>query len=157
MKNNNRIAATLKALLAAWVTLIFATAILLVLFGPNSGKNYADNQLLNFLRSTWETGDEMGPAVKLSLIALFSLLVVIFPGRGTRQPVYAYLKNILFAVLAVVLVLGFLPAAYSRGYGIGLTGLRFDTGIIHLYLIGAVMGGIVFTWVYGRSAPGDKK
>lgn len=146
----SKLSVTLKSLLAAWVTLIFGTSLLLFLFAPVNFKVYNSNYLANLLTSVWEIGDAMGPAVKLSLIALFGTLVFTFQKNGTGEPTYLYLKSIVFALVATLLVLAFLPADYSRGFGIGLTGSRFDGQVLAIYLIGSVLGGAVYAFTFRK-------
>jgi hypothetical protein len=61
---------------------------------------------------------------------------------------FFYLTSIFSALIAVVLVLAFLPENISRGYGIGLTGFRFETKMLPIYLVGAVFGGIIYSLLY---------
>jgi hypothetical protein len=140
----------LKALLAAWITIIFGTSALIYLVSPLNIKLYSENQVLNFFYATWEIADEVGPAVKLSLIALFTLLVSITEGLIKRRGKIMYWINAGLGVLATVAVLGLLPENYSRGFGIGLTGNRFDRQTILIYFIGSVLGGLVYTYSLRR-------
>ena len=59
-----------------------------------------------------------------------------------------------------MLLLAFLPEAWSRGFGIGLTGARFDPATLPWYLIGGAAAGLAFSLAdakcgelsYGRPA-----
>lgn len=145
-RENGPISVQLKALLAAWVTMIFGTSALLFLVSSLNFKIYSSNKLLNFFNTTWEIADEVGPVVKISIIVVFALLVTARE-KFTRHPTTnAYWINALLAVIANVVVLGFLPQAYSRGFGIGLSGTRFDRQTLYIYLVGAVLGGLVYTY-----------
>lgn len=54
------------------------------------------------------------------------------------------------AAAGAAVVLAVLPASLSRGYGIGLTGQRFDSSLLPLYLAGAVLGGVAFAFTLQR-------
>jgi riboflavin transporter FmnP len=136
----------LKALLVAWATLVFGTSALLVLASPLHFKTYSSNVLANFFRATWEVADEVGPLVKISLIVVFTLLVVASEKFIKPRFSDTYGVSALLAVLAIVVVLSALPETYSRGFGIGLTGTRFDECTITIYLLGAVLSGIVYQY-----------
>ncbi len=141
----------LKSLLAAWITVVFGTSILLAAFTTVDSSTYHPNAFLNFLRQVWEIADEMGPAVKISLILMFTLLTYCIKSLNLhKSKALAYLINMSLACVAVALVLAFLPAGYSRGFGIGLTGIRFDKSVLPYYLMGALLEGFVFTYVYHR-------
>lgn len=124
--------------------LIFSTSILIYFFADLQHQEYSKNELINSLRVIWEIADEIGPAVKIALIILFGSLIFIFRNhyKGRNK---SYVKSILFALISVMLVLLLLPADYSRGYGIGLTGERLDPDVLPLYLIGAVACGITYS------------
>ncbi|MBO2010733.1 hypothetical protein [Hymenobacter negativus] len=136
----------LKALLVAWITLVFGTSALLVLFSPLHFTPYSPQVLVNFFRTIWEVADEVGPVVKLTLILLFTLLVGTSEKLLKPRIANAYAARALVAVLATVTVLGALPAAYSRGFGIGLTETRFDERTLWLYLLGAVLSGVAYQY-----------
>lgn len=142
----------LKALLAGWVAIIVGTSILIYLLAPIEYKIYHPNLVMNFLRTIWEIGDAMGPAVKISLIIIFALLVFIFKHKISSNRIASYGLPILFAILSITLVLAFLPSQFSRGYGIGLTGVRFDSDLIYIYIyiLGAIFGGLAFSYTFNK-------
>ncbi|MES3019682.1 MAG: hypothetical protein V4721_17975 [Bacteroidota bacterium] len=144
------VSVTLKSLLAAWVTMIFGTSLLLFLFAPIKHPVYSENFLVNILQSVWELGDAIGPIVKLSLIIIFAILVSMLRNNFNEKPQFVYVKSITFALLSMLLVLFFLPLEYSRGFGIGLTGSRIDTSVFFFYIIGAIAGGIVYAYTFNR-------
>jgi hypothetical protein len=87
----------------------------------------------------------MGPAVKLLLIAFFALQVLggwraASQRTGPRMAVDAGA-----GALAMLLTLAAVPESLSRGFGVGLTGARFDPALLPIYLCGGAFGGIVFT------------
>jgi hypothetical protein len=114
-------------------------------FVNGSEKIYHKGTLFNSLRNIWEIADEMGPFVNISIVFLFGGLLYIF--RKILKNRFFYLTNIISALIAVILVLAFLPENISRGYGIGLTGFRFDPKTFPIYLAGAAFGGTVYSLV----------
>ena len=140
----------LKALLYAWVTMVFGTSALMALFRPLATIVYSHNPVLHFFQATWAIADEVGPLVKISIIVAFAVLVWAGTWLVGTQTKLAYLVNVLAAISAHALVLGLLPQTYSRGFGIGLTGIRFDERLIGFYLVGAVLGGLLYTYLVIR-------
>jgi mannose/fructose/N-acetylgalactosamine-specific phosphotransferase system component IIC len=139
---------TFKALLGAWATLVFGTSMLIYFFSSVPHKFYHQNPVVNILRNIWEIADEMGPAVKISIIIVFGILVLLFKSTISKNQIFFYLGSTIVAIISVSLVLALLPSDLSRGYGIGLTGARFDIKMIPIYLLGAVWGGAVFAYIY---------
>ena len=138
----------LGALLAGWVVLIFGTsAIIAAAEGARP--------LPALPGAVWAVADEVGPFAKLSLMAASGALWLTaspFPPRG---PVRHLVQAVLGAA-AAGLVLALLPEAWSRGFGIGLTGDRFDRDLLPIYLGGGAAAGLVFEAVFmrcGRGAP----
>ena len=150
MKEKSKPAVIATAFLAGWVAMIFCTSALLVLFAPILLPVYHTNVLINFLQSTWEVADEMGPLVKISLIIVFGILVFLFKGVLNSPAIWVYTKYISIAIISMIIVLGLLPSDYSRGFGIGLTGMRFDKNVLHLYILGAMIGGALFARVLSK-------
>lgn len=130
--------------------LVFGTSALLVLASPLHFKTYSPNALANFLRTTWEVADEVGPLVKISLVVVFALFVIASEKLISPRLANTYGASVLLAILATLAVLSALPATYSRGFGIGLTGNRFDERTIPIYLLGAVLSGIVYQYFLRR-------
>lgn len=141
---------TLRALLAGWVVLIFGTSTLLYFLAPLPHPAYHAQPALNTLRGIWKVADAMGPAVKLSLVGVFGALLFAFRPMLRKTPGWLYGGSIVAAGTAVLLVLAALPTSLSRGYGIGLTGQRFDASLLPLYLAGAALGGAAFAFTLRR-------
>lgn len=136
------------ALLSAWVVMAFGTSALLVLAGVGSG---GAPGLSGFVGATWRATDEMGPAAKILLIAIFAVLVLAAE-RLVRAPAgwQRYALNIVLGAAGMVLTLALIPAALSRGFGIGLTGARLDPSALPFYLAGGALGAIAFTYSAAR-------
>ena len=149
---SSSVGSMLRALLAGWIGLVFGTSGLLYAFSSLPQPVYHPNALLNALRGIWEVADAMGPAVKIALVLVFGGLLLLFRRAIGRMPARLYAGSMAAAVVAVLLVLALLPAGLSRGYGIGLSGQRFDAALLPLYLAGAVLGGAAFAYAYTRLA-----
>jgi hypothetical protein len=132
---------TLTALLAAWVTMIFGTSLLMAAFGPLGADQTG---LWDLARAALDGADEMGPAVKLLLIALFALQVLGGRRFDPQRPWQRAAVNAAFGMSAMLLALAMIPESFSRGFGVGLTGARFDPAVLPLYLCGGALGGVVF-------------
>lgn len=140
----------LKALLAGWVTMVFGTGFLIFAFAPIEQAKYSPNFIVNSLRTIWEIGDAMGPVVKILYILIFGLLVFAFRKIIEKGRTLSYILAIVFAMMSATLVLAFLPFGFSRGYGIGLTGSRFDSIMTPIYLLGAFLSAIAFSVVFNN-------
>jgi hypothetical protein len=132
---------TLTALLAAWVTMVFGTSLLLVAFGP-LGPGPASLQEL--AREVWKGADDMGPTVKLLLIVLFGMQVLGGRRLDPERPGPGLAIKAALGALAMLLTLALIPEPLSRGFGVGLTGARFDPATLPIYLCGGALGGVVF-------------
>lgn len=132
---------TLTALLAAWVTMVFGASLLVAAFGPGPGPT----SLQDLARVVWKGADDMGPAVKLLLIVLFALQQL---GGRRRDPKLGSERSLVaggvLGAFAMLYTLALIPASYSRGFGVGLTGKRFDLAVMPIYLVAGALGGVVF-------------
>lgn len=110
------------------------------------------------IAAIWRVADEMAPAAKLLLVALFAVLFWFgerWPRAGTpwHQPPSARKRcalNIVLGVAAMVLTLALVPVDFSRGFGVGLTGARFDPAVLPVYLLSGALGAIAFTFSVAR-------
>lgn len=145
MPNRGELRCMLIALLYAWVIMIFVPSALIALFGFSDAVNPGYTEMSRLPAATFEVADEVGPAAKLLMIACFTVLVLmgerLDPARGRKRQAL----NVVLGLGAMLLALGFIPEALSRGFGIGLTGARFDPRVLPIYLTGGALGGVVFT------------
>jgi hypothetical protein len=95
----------------------------------------------------WRVADEMAPAAKLLLVALFAALVWLGErwrrtdgARHTAPTWSVYAMNIVLGIAAMALTLALVPADFSRGFGVGLTGARFDPIVLPLYVASGALG-----------------
>lgn len=140
-----------------WVVAIYVPSAMIAAFGlapPGTPPG--------IIAATWHMTDEIGPIAKLAFAALAAALLL-----GTRlaaMPRTARAAaDAALGVLAMMLLLAFLPEAWSRGIGIGLTGQRFDPALLPIYLLGGALSGLTFSLAdakcgelrYAESAPAD--
>jgi hypothetical protein len=151
MAERSELRCSLTALLAAWVTMIFGTSLLMAAFGPLGA---SQTGLWELARAALDGADEMAPAVKLLLIALFALQVLGGRRLDPQRPWQRVAVNAALGVSAMLLTLALVPESFSRGFGVGLTGARFDPVALPVYLCGGALGGVVFTlsWTRCRAA-----
>jgi hypothetical protein len=147
----------LVALLSGWVTMVFASSALIVLRGVPNAMTRPGMGSPGPIAATWRVADEMGPAAKLLLVVLFAALMWLAERvRGQQAPAVpksarqkqrwaTYAVNIVLAIAAMLLTLAFVPANYSRGFGIGLTGVRFSVLALPVYVVSAALGALAYT------------
>jgi hypothetical protein len=137
--------------LAGWVTMIFVSSALIVLSGVPNAMTRAGVGRPGSIAATLRVADEMAPAAKLLFVALFALLLWLGElSRRTVAPVPSprlsmYALNIASGAAAITLTLALVPAAFSRGFGVGLTGSRFDPGLLLLYLVSSALSAVAYT------------
>lgn len=132
----------LTALLAAWVTMVFGTSLLMAAFAP-LGPGPASLQEL--ARAVWKGADDMSPTAKVLLIVLFALQMLGGRPADPVRPGERIAANAILGALAMLFTLAVIPESLSRGFGVGLTGARFDLAVLPVYLCAGALGGVVFT------------
>ena len=96
----------------------------------------------NLLLDTFEVADEVSPAAKLTYAVLFGALVITARVGGVRRGASIH---VLIGVVSIALVVALLPEYWSRGFGIGLKGVRFAPLPTTIYAIGGVASSVVFS------------
>ncbi len=96
--------------------------------------------------------DEVAPLAKIGFALLFGLFMFGARKLLAMRAVAAALADAALAAAAMLLTLALLPADWSRGFGIGLSGERFAPDATAIYLLGAVLAGILFSVSEGRCA-----
>ena len=96
----------------------------------------------NLFLDTFEVADEVSPAAKLTYGFLFGALLMLARAGGAGRKLSV---DVSIGVASIALVVALLPEYLSRGFGIGLTGARFDPLPTAIYLIGGVASGVVFS------------
>lgn len=124
------------ALIAGWVAAIFLPSALIAAAGLSplaAGRNLA--------AATIEVADEVAPAAKIGFALLFAALLY---ARWLWAPGPALPADILTGCVAMLTVLALLPRGWSRGFGIGLAGSRFDPTLAAIYLFSGALAGLCF-------------
>jgi hypothetical protein len=124
------------ALSAGWAVAIFAPSATIAAAGLSplaAGRNLA--------AATIEVADEVAPAAKLGFALVFAVLLYV-RRRWTRVP--ALPADMLIGGVAMLATLALLPEPWSRGFGIGLAGDRFDPILLAVYFLGGALAGLAF-------------
>ena len=124
----------------AWVIAIFVPSILIAWAGLSP---LAQGRGLP--AAILAVADEAAPAAKIGFAFLMGLFLVLARKAIRTQNAVAVGADILLAVLAMLLMLALLPADWSRGFGIGMTGTRFAPAATLIYLAGAGLAGLAFS------------
>lgn len=126
-----------------WAVAVFLPSALIAL-------SQIHNDLSELLPTTWRIADEVGAFVKISIGLVFLALCWSFSKiglSGTARNLTAYSAA---GILAIVTPLLFMPESYSRGYGVGLTGVRLDPHVLVCYLAGAIAAGTALFFSFNR-------
>lgn len=139
------------AWLFAWVVAIFLPSATIAYLGLSPAAAAIGVGFENIFATTWKVGDGIGPFAKLSFGAL--LLAQFFAVQRLRlNGVALYVVSVAAAAVAMVLALALLPAEYSRGFGIGLSGTRFEPTLTAIYAVGGALAGATFAFALQRCA-----
>jgi hypothetical protein len=127
------------ATIAGWFVAVYAPSALIALTGTSplaAGRSLP--------AAVFAIADEVAPAAKIGFALLFVPMLLL--ARRVAPPrIPVVVLDILSSCAAIVLVLALLPAEWSRGFGIGLTGARFAPGPLLMYLAGAILAGLGFS------------
>jgi hypothetical protein len=140
---------SLKCVFVAWI-LGWATAVYLpsALIAAAHLSPLADGRSLP--AATFAVADEVAPFAKIGFALAFALLLLGTRKLSVLRRLTAALTDAALAAAAMLLTLTLLPADWSRGFGIGLTGVRFSPDVTAIYLLGAALAGVVFAISEGR-------
>jgi hypothetical protein len=140
---------SLRCFFAAWI-FGWATAV----YGPSAVIAAAGLSPLaaekSFPAGTFAVADEVAPLAKIGFALLFAILLFAARKALNWQGIATLLMDAALAVLAMLLTLALLPADWSRGFGVGLTGERFATAATLIYVAGAALAGLVFSVSYRK-------
>lgn len=127
----------LTAWVLAWATAVYLPSLVIALLSlsplASSGNLFLD---------TFEVADEVSPAAKLTYGFLFGAFLMLARAGGAGGKLSV---NISIGLASIALVVALLPEYWSRGFGVGLTGVRFDPLPTAIYLIGGVASGVIFS------------
>jgi hypothetical protein len=94
--------------------------------------------------ATFAVADQVAPAAKILFAVLFAAMLSV-ARRVTLRRSLGIALDMALSCVAMLAVLALLPAAWSRGFGIGLTGARFTAAPLLIYLAGALLAGLGFS------------
>ena len=101
----------------------------------------------NLLGDVFDVADEVAPAAKLSFAFIFAILLML--ARLLSYTRAACIDSSIGAA-SMILVLALLPADWSRGFGVGLTGSRFAALPTLFYILGGLLSGAAFSFFEAR-------
>lgn len=130
------------AWMLGWATAVFAPSALIAALALSpvvTGQNL-------FL-DAFEVADEVSPAAKLLFGALFAGALIMAQRLGAGR---SMMINAALGMVSILAVIALLPQAWSRGFGIGLNGIRFDPLPTAIYLGGGLLSGVVFSILEAR-------
>jgi hypothetical protein len=133
----NRLRCFFLAATLAWAVAIFLSSALIAFAGLSPltpGKSAP--------HAVWAVADEVAPFAKIGFILVLAPLLWAVD-RRLRAP-WATVANMAAGCAAMLLTLLFLPQSYSRGFGIGLTGMRLDAVPLAIYLVSGAVSGLAF-------------
>lgn len=90
------------------------------------------------------------PAAKLLLGALLAGGFLAVERLRRSRPRETFLLCALAGVAAMLLALMLIPAEWSRGFGVGLTGERLPPRLLPFYLAGAAAAGLTYVFTVAR-------
>ena len=124
------------ALVLAWVVAIYVPSAAIAAAGLSP---LAEGR--NFAAAVWAVADEVAPAAKIGFAVLLGFLLFVRRRLGSSLALPA---DIVLASASMLLIVALLPRAWSRGFGVGLAGIRFDPAPLAIYLAAAAFAGLVF-------------
>lgn len=144
--------------IAAWAVAVFLPSAAIAYLGLSESATDIGIGFNNLLATTWKVADDVGPLAKImtgTLLALFSVVAFAVLPRNSLAHTLSCASA---GLLAIVLTLLLIPAEYSRGFGIGLTGARIDQNTLPIYAVCGLISGLVLRAVNhrcsGRQATG---
>lgn len=131
------------ALTTAWAIAIFLSSALVALAGLSP---LARGKALP--QATWAVADQVAPAAKIAFVLILAPL--LYASERRLRGASALIADVASACAAMLLALLAVPLAWSRGFGIGLTGARLDPLPLAFYLASAAVAGIAFHFSHAR-------
>ena len=132
------------ALIAGWFVAIYVPSALIALNGLSPLAHAR-----GLPAATFAVADEVAPAAKILFAILFGMML-FFARRFVLPSTHRLATDMLVGCVAMLLVLAVLPAEWSRGFGVGLTGARFALDPLLMYLVGASLAGLSFFTSEGK-------
>lgn len=137
------------AWLFGWVVAIFLPSAIIAYLGLSPAAAAIGVGFDDLFATTWKVGDDVGPFAKLSFGAV--LLASFYTLHRARLRGAALLgAAVVCGVVAMLAALALLPAEYSRGFGVGLSGARFEPTLTAIYALGGALAGVTFAFALQR-------
>jgi hypothetical protein len=124
-------------MILAWIIALYVPKFVIAAAGVVNGPD-------GVLATTWYLTDqvEISAKVALALLTTTLLLAARLVPLGPQLRLFA---DALLGTAAMLLLLALLPASWSDGIGIGLTGRRFDPMTLPAYLVGGFLAGLAYS------------
>lgn len=127
----------LYAWIPAWAIMVFLPGAIAVVLGSP----LAEANGRNALSAIWALGDDIFPTAKLACGALLLAFLLASRRLNLRNNAIRALLGAIGGIAVMVIVLALIPVDHARGFGIGLTGERFDSSMTPLYLAAGAIAG----------------
>lgn len=122
----------------AWIVALYFPSFILAATG-------AVSTLDGILAATWALADRVGLPAK-AMLALLTAALLLAARRLPLGPRLRLAADGLLGAVAMFLLIALLPAAWSDGIGVGLTGRRFDPATLPAYLAGGLLAGLAYSY-----------
>jgi hypothetical protein len=136
--------------IAGWAVAVFLPSAAIAYFGISESAANIGEGFNHLLATTWKVADNVGPLAKLmigALLALFNTLALVTIKHNNLTQAIGCASA---GMLAIVLTLVLIPAEYSRGFGIGLTGARIDQNTLPIYVVCGLISGLALRSMHHR-------
>lgn len=137
----------LTAWILSWAVAVFLPSILIAYLGLSPAATELGSGFARLFETSWKVADDVAPAAKLMIGGIMLAGLVAADRLSTAPRAVKVVVGFIAGLLAVFVTSAFLPADFSRGFGIGLAGLRFDPTLTALYLTGGALGGGLGGWL----------
>lgn len=124
-------------MVAAWIVALYIPCFVIAAAGVVNGPG-------GILATAWTLADQVELSAKAAQ-SLFLTALLLAARMLPLGPQLRLVADALAGVAAMLLLLALLPAGWSDGLGIGLTGRRFDPTTLPSYLLGGLLAGLTFS------------
>jgi ribosomal protein L7/L12 len=136
------------AWIISWAIMVFLPSAVFAYLGLYKSETDIEQGVSSFLAATWQVADDVGPIAKLMMGAWLALLSAFAFLHKPRNFLAHAITLSICGALGVLFTLLIIPAEYSRGFGIGLTGARLDQQTLPIYAVGGLISGLMLSILY---------
>ena len=147
MRSSSSIRCFGTAWIIGWAVAVFVPSAIIAYAAPSSAPDQPWSGFNGFLSATWNIADEVGPFAKIAFGAMFLALCAGIASFKIQAPFKILVLFCMAGIAAMLAALLLIPEAYSRGFGIGLTGARLDSSTLPYYIAGGMAAGAAFYFV----------